>query len=167
MPDSLHDFDGQIKDWVFKNYPPNSSILDVGPGLGKFSRLLRCRYQMLDCVEIFRPYITKYRLNTLYYNVFNCSIVDFKYIEEYDLVIIGDVLEHLSIEDAKKVLARCKTAIVQVPYLYEQGILEDNPAEIHLQPDLTPEVMKSRYSMLSPLFPVRQKLGVYICRKGT
>ena len=45
-----------------------------------------------------------------------------------------------------------KLVMVAVPYLYEQGTEFGNVHETHLQPDLTPEVMATRYPMLHLLY---------------
>ena len=48
-----------------------------------------------------------------------------------------------------------------VPYLWEQGPEFNNPYEIHLQPDLTPEIMSERYPSLKLLFG-NEGYGYYI-----
>lgn len=127
-----------------------STCLDVGAGCGTYYWLLGDYFKM-DAVEVFTEFIDKYKLDTLYEHVFNIDIKDFRY-KHYDLIIFGDVIEHLSVEGAQKVLEyalpRCDDLVVAVPYLYEQGIIEDNEYEIHLQPDLTKEVMTERYPYL-------------------
>mgnify|MGYP007013977768 CR=1 FL=1 len=91
----------------------------------------------------------------MYRNVFNTDISDFKY-SYYDLIIFGDVIEHLDVNEAKKVLEyaydRCKEMIVAVPYEYKQGIVEDNIYEVHKQDDLTDEIFKERYPYMKLLF---------------
>jgi hypothetical protein len=39
--------------------------------------------------------------------------------------------------------------MIAVPYLYEQGTWEGNVHETHYQPDLTPEIVASRYPELN------------------
>lgn len=59
---------------------------------------------------------------------------------------MGDVIEHLSIEDAKTVLDRlmplCEEIVVAVPYEYKQESYDDNIFQAHKQPDLTPQIFK-------------------------
>lgn len=73
----------------------------------------------------------------------------------YDLIIFGDVFEHLSVEDAQKVLDyaynRCKNFIVAVPYHYVQGSTENKWKE-HIQDDLTIDNIKERYPYLKLLY---------------
>jgi 2-polyprenyl-3-methyl-5-hydroxy-6-metoxy-1,4-benzoquinol methylase len=160
MPESPTVFDSDIQLWFRGHVEAGAEILDVGPGIGKYARLLRAGHPNLDAVEIFAPYVEMFGLRALYRSVFIGDVRTFD-LTPYSMVIIGDVLEHLSIGDARAVLARCRRALVQVPYLYPQGTIYDNPAETHLQPDLTEKVMAERYPELTPLFVYQGVLGVY------
>lgn len=150
MPESYTNFKKDIREHIINNFGKDSTILDVGPGVGTYATLLS-EYNNIDCVEIFQPYIDRYNLSKVYRKTYNANIVDFEY-ENYDIIIFGDILEHLSVPDAQKVLkyaySRCKEIIVSVPYRYRQGIHEDNIYEIHLQDDLTPQLMHQRYPEL-------------------
>ena len=103
-----------------------STILDVGPGVGTCGSLIRERLEVdrLDAVEIWAPYIEKYRLKEIYDNVI---ISDVRYWQdfEYDPVILGDVLEHLSFDEAMmlwKNLSKHAGAILSIPIVhYPQG----------------------------------------------
>lgn len=148
-------FKQEVKEWIYNNFNNNSSILDVGPGCGTYWSLLHEKFENIDGVEIFAPNIEKFQLKNKYKNIFNCDIKDFEY-NWYDLIIFGDVLEHLEVEEAQKVLDyaynKCTNLIVAVPYMYEQGVCEDNIYEIHKQPDLTPENVLERYPKLKLLY---------------
>jgi hypothetical protein len=69
---------------------------------------------------------------------------------------MGDILEHLTVEDAKSILHKIKVnnqgVMIAVPYLYEQGEEFGNIHETHLQPDLTPEIMLERYPDLKLIY---------------
>lgn len=138
--------------WVRENFPLNSSILDVGAGDGKWLFLLREYYQKFDAVEAFQPNL---RLLTGYHRTFHADIKDFKY-NWYDLIIFGDVIEHLTVEDAQAVLEyakpRCRDLIIAVPWLYKQDEIYGNKYEIHIQDDLTPEKFAARYPGLEVLY---------------
>jgi hypothetical protein len=120
-------------------------ILDVGPGSGTYGRLIRERLavEQLDAVEIWAPYIEEYQLRDVYDNVFVCDArlwQDFA----YDLVILGDVLEHLSFDDAvslwRRISAGAEAALLSLPVVpYPQDAYEGNPYETHLVPDWTME----------------------------
>ena len=58
----------------------------------------------MDAVEAYKPYIEQYRLNDVYSTVFHAKIEEFDQLAGYDLIIMGDVLEHLSVAAAQHVL---------------------------------------------------------------
>lgn len=140
-----------IKEYLVTQYDKNATILDVGPGCGTYYDLLKDYFTTFDGVEVFKLNIEKYNLKNKYRNIYNKDIKDFKF-KYYDIIIIGDVLEHLTIEEAQKVLSycekRCKQLIVAVPYMLPQEAIEGNIYEIHKQPDLTKENMQKRYPSL-------------------
>ena len=137
-----------------ENFPEGSTILDVGAYDGKWYNLLvggGLNYKM-DAIEIFEPSIEKYKLREKYGTVYAESVVDFvdKHPElTYDVIIMGDVLEHLTVENAQKVVQalypRCKELIIAVPYKSKRHSHYGNKYEIHLQPDLTDEIFHQRY----------------------
>ena len=166
MPGSFGIFKKEIRGWICSNFNKNAKILDVGAGCGTYYNLLCDKFENIDCVEVFKPYIDKFGLSGKYKNVFNCNIFGFEY-DFYNLIIFGDVIEHLTVDDAKKVLEyarkRCDNMIVAVPYMYEQGVCEDNVYEIHKQPDLTKKNVVERYPFLSILYG-NDRYGYYIKR---
>lgn len=139
-------FKEDIRDYIKRRHGLNEKILDVGAGDGKWRDLLS--EYVMDGVEVFEPNIERYGLKDKYREVFNVDIKDFQY-KWYDVVIFGDVLEHLEVEEAQRVLRyaieHSREVIVAVPYKYKQGIEYGNVYEIHKQDDLTPEIMGERY----------------------
>ena len=137
----------EVVNWITSRFSRGSSCLDVGACDGKWYNLLG-QYLNMDCIEIFQPNIDEYHLKEKYNNVFCKNIIDFEY-EWYDLIIFGDVLEHMSIEDAQKVInyakPRCRDMIIAIPFLYKQDELYNNPYEKHIQDDLTNELFHVRY----------------------
>lgn len=149
--------------WVRENFPKDSKILDVGACNGLWKRLLR-EYTQMDAVEIFPPniaFLGDYR------DIYNMDIYDFTY-DWYDLIIFGDVIEHMSVERAQKVLTyaskRCGDMIVVVPFLYTQGVLYGNLWERHIQDDLTAELVAERYPMLEVLHDTKCNYCYYHLR---
>lgn len=170
MPGSYRYFDPQALSWLNDHFSPSSILLDVGPGQGKWGRYMQGSCTM-DAVEPFYPYIYQFKLREVYRRVFNTTIQQFVLQENpcegqhYDLAIFGDIIEHLSVEDAQTVLGYFHQAgtklLVQVPYLYKQGKLAPEDYEDHRQEDLTHELMSRRYPMLIPLIR-DDAMGVYI-----
>lgn len=155
MPYSFTYFKDEVKEWFLNNVPTSKRILDVGPGMGTYSDLLRSSGYRMDAVEIFEPYVDKYGLREKYDNVYVNSIVVFD-IKDYDFIILGDVLEHLPENYAKELINDIvnsgKECLVAVPYEMEQGEHEGNIHETHYQPDLTVDVMKERYPSLTCIY---------------
>ena len=137
--------------WIREHFAPDAFILDVGACDGKWRRLLP-EYQNMDAVEAFAPHCEK--IAGMYRTVYNADATRFVY-SQYDLIIFGDVIEHMSVPDAQKVLQyarpRCRDLIVGVPYLYPQAAFGGNPWEEHKQPDLTAEIFAERYPELEVL----------------
>lgn len=146
--------------WVRRNFPKNSRILDVGACDGKWKRLLP-EYAM-DAVEAWEPHCEN--IKSMYGQVFCKDVAKLNY-DPYDLIIFGDVIEHMTISDAQKVLkyafGKCKDMIVAVPYLYPQGEIGGNPWEVHKQPDLTAEIFAERYPELEVLYDTKQNYCFY------
>lgn len=155
MPESYKFFKPEIKQYFKHHVPASTRILDVGPGIGTYSNLLRELGYSIDCIEIWEPYVHEYNLHDKYDNVHIGNIVDFD-ISEYDYIILGDVLEHIDAEGAQKLINSIidsgKQCMVAVPYEMEQGEYYGNVHETHLQPDLTHAVMKDRYPQLTELY---------------
>lgn len=127
------------------------TVLDIGPGEGIYGKIVRKHSpstKKLVGVEIWGPYIESFRLREFYDEVWICDAriyPDFK----YDLVILGDVLEHMSKEDAialwKKISKQAKYALISIPIIhFHQEDANGNPYERHIKEDWTSEeVLKS------------------------
>jgi hypothetical protein len=158
MPTSYPLYKDSVRNWFLQNVPLDTTILDIGAGCGTYSDLIRGYGYKMDAVEIWEPYITKYDLKNKYGWVYEENILNmpFDVLGAYDFYILGDVLEHFSVEDAQWLMnflkVRGKKYLVAVPYVMEQGEHEGNIHETHLQPDLTPENMLERYPDLELLY---------------
>lgn len=147
-------FKEDVAKYLKDKFDRNATILDVGAGCGTYYNYLHDYFTNMDAVEVFEPNIEMYDLKNKYNKVYN---IDIRYLQygHYDIIIFGDILEHLKVEDAQKVLnyalKRCKEVIVAVPYMYPQDAIKDNKYEVHLQPDLTKENMLERYPNLKYL----------------
>ena len=150
MPSSTNTFKDvmyeHIRTVVLEHLPYRNKILDVGAGIGVWGSNLQDLH--IDALEIHEPYIKEYGLHRYYNNVIVGDILNFDY-DDYDYIIIGDVLEHIKVEPAQKLIKDITSkgikCMVAVPYLHEQGAVGGVESEIHHQPDLTPRIMKSRY----------------------
>lgn len=116
-----------------------TSVLDIGAGAGTYSDLLRplLPRATFTGVEIFEPYVGRFNLRRKYDNLIlgDALTLDF---EQHDLVILGDVLEHVEYDQAlelwDKVRRLAKRAVLlSLPIVvYEQGCVGGNEHEAHL-----------------------------------
>lgn len=126
-----------------------SWILDVGAGAGKYGKLLAHPSRTIRAVEIWEPYINRFGLTSVYDEVYQEDVrdrTDFK----YDLVIFGDVLEHMSKKDALTVWSRVKSqatwGMISLPIVhYPQGESEGNPYEEHVQDHVDPDDLRRSF----------------------
>ena len=155
MAGSYPYFKKEVTQYLKDSFPTTAKVLDVGAGCGTYYEYLKDYFKDIEAVEVFEPNIKNFNLEQKYKKVYNINILDFEY-DYYDIIIFGDILEHLETAEAQQVLDyafdRCKELIVAVPYLYPQGIEEDNIYEIHKQDDLTNEIMLERYPKLKLLY---------------
>lgn len=147
MPGSIRENDDDLRAFVYEHRI--TTVLDVGPGRGTYSRVLAGMTQQMDAVEVWRPYIRKYALFSKYRRVMCADVRDWHKFA-YDLVIFGDVLEHMSAADALTVWSRACTqarfVMMSVPIIhYPQGASHGNPYEEHVQEHLTPEAIRADY----------------------
>jgi len=110
------------------------SILDVGPGFGKYGFLAREYLEVwfwrikksewkiqIDCLEAYEPYISvvhKYIYNNIY--IGDVRKFPLRTLPNYDVIIFSDVIEHMEKDVGKKVLARLydkanKAVLVSTP----------------------------------------------------
>lgn len=155
MPGSYDFYKQEVKQHLVENILHDAAILDVGPGYGTYGILLKPEFNNIDAVEIWEKYIEQFSLRKIYKQVYVGDILTFDF-SKYDYLIIGDVLEHIGLEDAqtliRKISSQNKKCLIAVPYMYPQGEHEGNIHETHLQPDLTPENVLERYPELKCLF---------------
>jgi hypothetical protein len=135
--------EGKLDFTSFINKHQPSRVLDVGAGKGTYGILARiCKeFDSLDAVEVWKPYIEDYNLKDIYHNVYESDIRSWENFN-YDLVVFGDILEHMTKEDAvsvwEKASKQAKYALISIPIIhYPQGHLLGNPYEEHVKDDWT------------------------------
>jgi 2-polyprenyl-3-methyl-5-hydroxy-6-metoxy-1,4-benzoquinol methylase len=149
MPVSNPETKPWIADRLIEIQP--KTVMDVGAGAGIYSNMIRQLFNKnveITGVEIWAPYISQFLLKVKYDKLIEADIRemdDFK----YDVVILGDVIEHMSESDAvalwKKISKQARYAIIALPTIHmPQGAAYGNPYEVHVEEDWTPErVLKS------------------------
>lgn len=113
-----------------------ASVLDVGPGRGKYGVLLReyvAGVAIVDAVEAWEPYVTD-RLQCIYDAVFVGDVCDWKEPAlSYDVVLMVDVLEHLTKPDGRALLDRIpgNVVICTPAEFFQNPEAEEIPPERH------------------------------------
>lgn len=139
MPYSDPDNKTLAAEWLAELSP--ASVLDVGPGAGAYGKLVRGLpgVEQLDAIEAWQAYIPEFGLPGIYDNVF---VADVRQHEDfaYDVVIFGDVLEHMSRDEALKVYetarAQADNVLFSIPVIHlPQGAYAGNPFEVHVEED--------------------------------
>lgn len=148
MPGSVRENDEFVRQWVLDNNV--KEVLDMGAGKGTYSDLLIDIVDHIDAVEVWTPYIAEFELEKKYDYVYNEDIRTFVPVNDYDLVIFGDVLEHMTEDEAvavwERMPAHAKAGLISVPIIhYPQGAEFNNPFEVHVQEHLTPEHVERTY----------------------
>lgn len=130
-----------------------SAIWDVGPGEGTYIDLIETgmynpwpngNVHYWVGVEIWDPYIHKYGLLDKYDRVIHDDIRNYPFIGDTnrevdnDLIIFGDVLEHMPEDDARALIVKAKQyfryILVSVPIVHApQGEVNGNPYEEHVK----------------------------------
>lgn len=136
----------EIVEW-FKTCTDVRRILDIGAGSGTYSKLLKqesklCVNSEWVAVEAWQPYIKEFNLESLYDTVINedARKLDWENIGKFSVAIAGDVLEHMSKDEAvslvDKILSHSKILIISLPIRFmPQEEIAGNPFEVHVKPD--------------------------------
>jgi 2-polyprenyl-3-methyl-5-hydroxy-6-metoxy-1,4-benzoquinol methylase len=148
-------------------------VVDIGVGQGTYSILCREKGQKWIGVEAWAPYIEQFNLESLYNKV---VVGDINYLDlslvhsKPDLVIIGDVLEHMDKSVAEtlinKLLDWSKDVIISVPLKHlAQDAWQGNFFEIHKDHWHHKEMVEFMGSNLVDT-KTGKVLGYYLCRRS-
>jgi 2-polyprenyl-3-methyl-5-hydroxy-6-metoxy-1,4-benzoquinol methylase len=164
--------DPSNKEWVvqkIREIEPKK-ILDVGVGSGSLEHYVRANFGasiQLDGIEVWKPYISEFNLLERYNNLF---IIDVKQWDnwDYDLVMFGDVLEHMPEAEAvslwDRVSRQARSAIITIPIIhYPQGAYAGNPYEIHHEEDWNTQRVLAKFSGITEHAEFTET-GAYLAR---
>lgn len=139
MPYSDIEGKGTALAWYERIQP--RTVIDIGAGSGTYAQAVRahspCKGRW-TAVEAWEAYVGRFGLDGLYDAV---VVADARRLVapfyRADLVIAGDVLEHMPRADAVRLLGKVRTnaanLIVSVPVLHlDQGAVYGNPYETHV-----------------------------------
>ena len=155
MPGSIRENDDLVRGFVTQ-YGINK-VLDVGAGQGTYADLIGDKVSTIRAIEIWQPYIDQFDLYSKYDVIYEVdarealvSWANYYDQKQFDLVIFGDVLEHMTEAEALTCWeAAGKIAqwgLISVPCVhYPQGAEFGNPYEVHVQDHLTPEKVREMF----------------------
>lgn len=128
------------KDWakaIYDQVQPET-VVDVGPGAGKWCSLMKRPNSHWTAIEIFAPYVDKFKLKNLYDEIIIADACDVPLDSfDVDLVILGDVIEHIERDKAVDLLERIKSVanniLLATPIVdFPQGEYMNNIHETHV-----------------------------------
>lgn len=143
---------------------PNAKMLDIGPGFGTYAKMFP--HAEWTGVEIWEPYVEKYGLKSFYKHLHICDAREWEPTEQYDVAFAGDVLEHMTVDEAKALLAKLRgcaeTVIVSIPIgHYPQDEWEGNPYERHVTDNWTDESFREAFG--EPTWSsIDREIGIYV-----
>jgi tetratricopeptide (TPR) repeat protein len=172
---------GRGKQWIdrqvkkLKDIIEIKNVLDIGVGCGTYKD--RYNFLLKDAfwtgIEIWPNYISKYNLNEKYQKIINedARKFDFSNLENQNIVFAGDVLEHMTKDDAvflvDNILKNADSLIVSIPIIHmPQGVYEGNPYEEHIKDDWSDEEFRSTYKDLIIDSAIDGEIGVYLLSKN-
>ena len=159
-----------ILNWVREL--PLSTVLDIGAGSGTYRKMFtKNRVHTTahwTAIEAWKPYIDNFKLTELYDSVINDDVrnVDIASLGQFDIVFMGDVLEHISKQDAielvDKVMTVAKCAVISIPIVHwPQSDLHGNPFEVHVKDDWSDAEVTATFSKYISRSHQGTNIGVY------
>lgn len=139
-----------------------TTIIDVGVGAGLWEEYLKPYRDRIFLwgIEVWTPYLQEFNLLQRY-DLMCC--MDARQINNWaaDIVIFGDILEHMPLEDAVALWDRAGTQsqhrLLAIPTVYyPQGHIHDNPYEAHVTENWTHEDVLNTFKGItdySPQYP--------------
>ncbi len=131
-------------------------VCDVGPGRGTWARFIRqIGKSFVQAIEAWEPYVEQFGLKRWYNQIIIGDVRKVKF-DKGDLIIFGDILEHLPLEDVLPLVRRAaktfRYMIINAPLgKYPQDDLGGNPYERHLC-ELFPEMFDEFRMIESHIF---------------
>lgn len=127
-----------IRAWLLDNRKEFKRVLDIGAGVGTYALMGRFPEQHWTAIEIFEPYVEMFNLEGKYDEVWVDDIRNSKLLEDYNLIIAADMLEHMAKDEAKavieKLLLHCQQLLICVPMIHndQHAGAEGNQYETHV-----------------------------------
>jgi predicted TPR repeat methyltransferase len=174
MPSSNKEGKKVIKEWIEEISSEVNTIIDLGAGNGNYHRLFYSknnailRHAKWIGIEVWEPYIELYNLKNIYDHIEqeDIRLVDYQKFGNIDLVFAGDVLEHMTKEEAVNLIAKLLTSvkriIISIPIVhYPQDEVGGNPFERHVKDDWSHQEMMDTFPQIKKYWQGKV-IGVYL-----
>lgn len=173
MPSSSKEGKDIIRQWISEFYTEVKTVVDLGVGNGTYHRFFSQKSDLLRQskwigVEIWQPYINDFNLTSVYDHIEkeDIRLVDYRKFGNIDLVFAGDVLEHMTKEEAvslvENLFNNAKRIIISIPIVhYPQDEVEGNPFEKHVKDDWSHQEMLETFPQISKHWQGKI-IGVYL-----
>ena len=140
-------------------------MLDIGCGSGTYAKMFPdARW---TGVEVWEPYIEEFKLNELYEEIIlaDARAVNLVRLGHFDVVMLGDVLEHMEKDEAVALLDKARsvadTVIVSIPIgHYPQDAYNGNPHEKHVTDNWTEKEFRETFGEPTVGY-IENEIGVY------
>lgn len=177
MPFSSKEGKTTVREWASEYSDLINVVVDVGAGNGTYIHLLREKRKTLAnaiwiAIEVWKPYIEEYNLKNRYDDVISQDVRDlnWKEFDKVDLVILGDVLEHITKDEAQQLVDRifetAKYAVISIPIVHcPQGEEFGNPYEIHVKDDWSHSEVMETFKKYIKKYKIDSTIGVYWLEK--
>ena len=151
--------DNSNVDWIIDNINKIQPklILDIGVGAGKYGKLVKsvapeCK---LYGIEVWQPYVEEFNLLSIYDSIFveDAREFDLSTNTVYDVIFLGDILEHMNELDAislwEKSLKSSRYVLMSIPTIhYPQGHEHGNPYEEHVVDNWSHELVIQKFKKI-------------------
>jgi phospholipid N-methyltransferase len=176
MGTSLRGGKPEIAAWFKDHEASIDRVIDIGAGSGTYVKLVRheyniCKDSLWTAIEAWEPYISEFKLNSLYDQVINVDArtLNWEDLGKFSVAVAGDVLEHMTKQEAiqlvEQILENCKVLIISIPIVYmPQDEINGNPFEIHVKPDWShDEVLETWKDKIKSFYrkSPKSKIAVY------
>ena len=145
------------------------NVVDFGCGEGTYRRLLGPHLPgaRWTGIEVWQPYVDQFDLRSQYDSLIvqDCRSVDCLALAPVDLAIFGDILEHMTGDEAASVVERALAVaplvVISIPVVhFPQGPTGGNPYEAHVKDDWDHYEVMRTFPGVSAFF-IHDHIGVY------
>jgi len=175
MPKSSKEGKDIIRNWLLDFNDTVSRVVDLGPGRGTYHKYYARKARILTHahwigIEVWEPYLEEFGLKDIYNEVYveDVRLFDFSKIGDVDLVFAGDILEHMTKEEAihvvSEVLKYSKKIIISIPIIHFPQHSDVNPYEIHVKDDWSHQEVLDTFPHIKRHHK-GEAIGVYLLEK--